>query len=331
MTTGTQELRGPWLPADALWPQVRPIKRVAVAVRTGDGEDVWFHAVDGEDCTKRWSGTVRAATPEAALLDVFVRIRSDVDSRDRIRFLVTMPRKSLLWVHQEELRSALPLCTVEGPGPRDRELMSAAADGLPAERMTAPQTATDHRALPPLTVAADGSVRGRCCGYGWLASDGQYGLHGRIDSPRLIGRRKSMVAELRAIDAAVRRLTGRHLTVFCDNSYAVSMARKWMDGHEVLPEGYRAERADGRTAGLVLAQRRLHQNRARLDIRWTRSHRGEPLNEGADALARLASRYIKGNSELSPPQYEQRAGGLADAFATAFRRLETGSRSFDAG
>lgn len=130
----------------------------------------------------------------------------------------------------------------------------------------------DQLLLPALTVALDGSVRGRFGGYGWLASDGRYGLQGRIDSRRFIGCRASMVAELRAIDDAVRKVPGRRLNIFCDNSYAVSMARKWMDGQQILPEGYRTERAAGKTAGLLIAQRRLHLNRARIDIRWTRSH-----------------------------------------------------------
>jgi len=177
-------------------------------------------------------------------------------------------------------------------------------------------------------VAADGSVRGKHGGYGWLASDGQYGLQGRVDSKTLIGPFASLVTELRAIDDAVRKLPGRHLTVFCDNSYAVSMARKWMDGKEIFPSGYAIERGNGKPAGLVTARRWIHANRERLDIRWTRSHQGAPLNEGADALARLASRYIKDDSELSADEYRRRAEGLATAFAQYFRRTADESRGY---
>lgn len=294
--------------------EVRPIRRIAVAVQEADGGGFLFSAVDGDDAALRWSGTLRSATADVALLEVFVQIRREIDLPDRIRFLVRVPRGSLLWAHQEELRSALPNCTIQGPGPRDGDLMTAAEAGLPAE--TPPPV--DQLLLPALTVAADGSVRGRFGGYGWLASDGRYGLQGRIDSRTFIGCRASMVAELRAIDDAVRKVPGRRLNIFCDNSYAVSMARKWMDGQQILPEGYRTERAAGKTAGLLIAQRRLHLNRARIDIRWTRSHQGEPLNEGADALARLASRYIRGDSGLSPTEYRRRARGLAEAFAAEF-------------
>ena len=316
MTTGLSELS---LFYEAPRAEVRPIRRIAVAVQAADGDGFAFCAVDGDDAALRWSGTVQAATADAALLDVFVRIRTEVDPQDRIRFLVRVPRGSLLWAHQEELRSALPRCTIQGPGPRDGDVMTAAGAGLPTEVLKP----AGQVVLPALTVAADGSVRRRFGGFGWLACDGQYGLHGRIDSRTVIGRRASMVAELRAIDDAVRKLAGRHLTVFCDNSYAVSMARKWMQGQQILPEGYSTERAEGKTAGLVIAQRRLHLNRARLDIRWARSHQGEPLNEGADALARLASRYVKGDSMLSPAEYRERARGLADAFAADFRRQQS--------
>lgn len=320
MTTGLSEVS---ILVEAPRTEVRPIRRIAVAVQAADGDEFAFHAVDGDDSALTWSGTVQGATADAALLDVFVQIREEVDPLDRIRFLVRLPHGSLLWTYLEDLRRALPRCTIQGPGPRDGELMAAANAGLAPESLLLSPTPRDQLQHPALTVAADGSVRGRCCGYGWLASDGQYGLHGRLNSSNVIGRRASMVAELRAIDDAVRKLAGRHLTILCDNSYAVSMARKWMDGQETLPEGYSTERAEGKPAGLVVAQRRLHLNRNRLDIRWTRSHQGEPLNEGADALARLASRYVKGDSELSLAQYRERAQGLAGAFAADFRRRDT--------
>jgi ribonuclease HI len=207
---------------------------------------------------------------------------------------------------------------VQGPSRDDAELMVAAHSGLAAVEAAPAQP--EDLTLPSLVVSADGSVRGRFSGNGWLASDGQYGLRGRIDTKAIIGPQSPLVAELRAIDDAVRRLTRRRLTVFCDNSHAVSMARKWMAGEDLLPRGYITERASGKTAGLVTASRRMYLNRERLDIRWIRSHQGEPLNEGADALARLASRYVKGDSELSAAAYRERAGGLAGAFAAEFRR-----------
>lgn len=295
----------------------RPTRLIAVAVEAAGGDDYLFHAVE-KHTAQTWSGKVRAFSADAALLDSFVQIRSEADFEDRIRFLVQLPRRSPLWLYQNEIRTVLPRCAVHGPARDDAEVMAAANAGMPTdEAMAQPEQIS----LPPLVVAADGSVRGKHTGYGWLASDGQYGLHGRVDSKSLIGGRAPLVAELRAIDDAVRKLTRRRLTVFCDNSYAVSMARKWMSGEEILPAGYTTDRGNGKPAGLVTARRRIHLNRERLDIRWIRSHQGEPLNEGADALARLASRYIKADSGLTPCGYRERARGLAVAFAEEFRRL----------
>lgn len=303
-------------------------RHIAVAIRAAETNGFAFCAVDVEDLELTWSGTIKAPTIETALLDVFVMIRSGLGLQDRIRFLVRLGHTSPIWSHHGELRAALPRCTVEWPGSHDSAAMAAANAGLPfkAESSTPSAPSSEEQPdldLPPLIVAADGSVRGKFSGNGWLASDGQYGLRGRMDLKTLIGKRPSMVAELRAIDDAVRKLPHRDLTIVCDNSYAVSMARKWMNGSEILPEGYLAERGVGKTAGLVAAQRRIHANRDRLDIRWERSHQGEPLNEGADALARLASRFARGNSGLSPDDYRDRAKGLADVFAADFRQRQS--------
>ena len=126
---------------------------------------------------------------------------------------------------------------------------------------------------------------------------------------------------MRAIGEAVRKLRGRDITLLSDSKLAVAMVKKWMDGDDVLPRGYTTERGDGREAGLVTAQRLIHAQRDRLTPVWAKGHRGEPLNEGADALARLASRYATGTSELTNAEYHRRAADLAKAFAAEFNRL----------
>lgn len=272
-----------------------------------------------------WTGSLNAPSPDAALLDVFVKVRTEVSMQERIRFLVKLPHKSPLWRHQADLMTALPRCTIQGPGPGDADLMAAAASGLLPEPKHQTHLPEQPLSLPPLTVAADGSVRRSFSGHGWLACDGQYGLRGRVDYKRVIGSRPPLVAELRAIDDAVSKLMNRRLTIYCDNSYAVSMARRWMDGQEVLPDRYMTERVSGKRAGLVVARQRIHANRHRLDIRWARGHQGEPLNEGADALARLASRYVRGDSGLSPAEYRERAEGVAKAFSACHRQLDADS------
>ncbi|MGE2736059.1 hypothetical protein [Mycolicibacterium vaccae] len=46
-------------------------------------------------------------------------------------------------------------------------------------------------------------------------------------------------------------------------------------------------RLSGKTPGLVRAQRMIYEERERITPVWVKGQRGEPLNEGADALARL--------------------------------------------
>lgn len=295
-------------------------RRIAVALYAADGDEFVFRAAEGCNAGPIWTGSVRAPTADAALLDIFLRVRSEIEADERILFLVDLPRKSPLWLHHKELKVVLPHCTVQGPADSDAELLATVHAGLRSDAALLLASPPDEIPLCPLTVAADGSVRGKVNGFGWLASDGQYNLHGRNDSRKVIGTKPSLVAELRAIDDAVRRLNNRYLTIICDNSFAVSMTRKWMDGDGILPLGYTTERPNGALAGLVIARERIRRNKDRLDIRWVRSHQGEPLNEGADALARLATRYVKGDSGLSSAEYRQRASGLASAFAADFRR-----------
>ncbi|MFN6544543.1 hypothetical protein [Mycolicibacterium nivoides] len=45
------------------------------------------------------------------------------------------------------------------------------------------------------------------------------------------------------------------------------------------------------------------------------------MNEGADALARLGSRYRRGDADLDEDEYHRRAAGIAQAFAAEFRRV----------
>lgn len=127
-----------------------------------------------------------------------------------------------------------------------------------------------------------------------------------------------LIAKLRAINDAVRRLTYRHLTLLTDSRAAITMLRRWTAGDDVLPDGYTTERRKG-SAGLVEAQRRIRLQQNRIDVRWVPGHRGNLLNEGVDALARLASRFARRDGGLTGAQYRERAAGIADAFSTAFR------------
>ena len=250
---------------------------------------------------------------------------------DRVRFLVSLKATSPLWRHAGEIAALLPGSSVEWPGVTGLPLMEAARAGLvppvvetpqPEPAPCPPETPPPPPDLSPLTVATDGSVRGSFTGFGWLASNGQFGLHGLRHSKLRHGTKIVLISELRAIGDAVRELRHRPLTLVSDSKLAIRMVTQWMSRDDVLPPGYTTERADGKPAGLVTARQLIHEQRDRITPLWVKGHQGEPLNEGADALARLARRYAAGAPDLTPAEYHRRAESLAEAFSKEFRRLQ---------
>lgn len=282
----------------------RPMTSVALAVsRRSDS----LYRYSARSDTHRWTGTVEAESVDTAVLDVISRIR-DTSDGTRLRFLVQLPSRSTLWALRDEIALLMPGVWIERPRLSDETLVRAACAGL---REAPPE---------PVCVATDGSVRGKFTGYGWLASTGEYGLQGFRHSTKLIGPEVVLVAELRAIGAAVQKLRGRDITVLTDSRRAVAMVQQWMAGDDVLPEGYAVYRESGKTPGLVRARQMIFEERERITPVWVKGHRGEPLNEGADALARLASRYALGDSALDGAEYHHRAQDLAETFSREFTK-----------
>ncbi|WP_460358964.1 RNase H family protein [Mycobacterium sp. ZZG] len=297
-------------PIDITPARPRPMTSVAIAfARRGES----LYRYSARSTGRRWTGTVDAESVDTAVLDVIRRIREASDG-ERIRFLVQVPPRSTLWALRDEVALLMPGVWIERPRLSDETLVRQACAGL---REVEPVPAG------PVWVATDGSVRGKITGYGWLASTGEYGLQGFRHSTKLIGPQVVLVAELRAIGAAVQKLRGHDITVLSDSRLAVAMVAQWMAGDDVLPEGYAVYRESGKTPGLVRAQQMIYEERDKITPVWVKGHRGEPLNEGADALARLASRYALGDSGLDGPEYHRRAQDLAETFSRVFTRERT--------
>ena len=300
-------------PEPAPAPAPPPFPTVAVKIAARDGI-FNYGATNG---AQSWSGAVSAPTREAALLDVFGEVRAAIDGP--IRFAISLPPTNPIWRYTTELTDALN-CLVERAGPGDQHLIAAAVDLL-AEVTQAPLP-VEPQTREQLTVATDGSVRKCFTGYGWLASNGRYRLRGTSTAKSLSKHRAVLFAELRAIDDATRSLPGHPLTVLTDSKAAATIVRDWMAGLDIYPPGFRA--VNSRNHPLSAMREAIHCSRDRLSIRWIKGHCGDPLNEGADALARLASRYARGDRDLTEDEYTNRAAGLAAGFAEEFARRGKG-------
>ncbi|WP_304106552.1 RNase H family protein [Mycolicibacterium bacteremicum] len=298
--------------ADLTYARPRPVETIAIDV-TSAGNGYRCIAV-GETWSR--STVLAAPNPEVAALDIITELTDRDLAGRRICFVLNLTGGNPLRRHFGEIGSGTGDWWIERPDRRHRCLIAAAV-ALREELVSAQDFA-------PAIVAADGSVRGKHAGFGWLASTGDYGLAGYRSSTRRAGAEPVLVAELCAIGDAVTHLPGRLLTVLSDCRTAVAMANRWMNGEPVLPAGYPDDEP------LHVFQHRIHADAGRLDIRWVKGHHGHPLNEGADALARLASRHRRGDQDVQGDEYARRAAGIAEAFAAEYARsVGTLDRSVD--
>jgi hypothetical protein len=167
---------------------------------------------------------------------------------------------------------------------------------------------------PPSTVAAvDGSYRYHTLGFGYLGDTGSWWLRLRPLAAHERRGPRALHAELHSLASAIQHHPGP-LDVLCDCLAAVELVHAWQAGQSDPIPGYSGSRL--RTLGASVLARS-----APLSVRWVPSHAGHPLNEGADALARLASRAL--TDGLSMPAVRSRAVGIASAFALAFAASES--------
>jgi ribonuclease HI len=167
-----------------------------------------------------------------------------------------------------------------------------------------------------VVVATDGSVRDigkrrAHVGAAYLDDAGDWWMEWRLHPKHLPSAHLALHAELRAI----RNAETKHLhpvTIWSDCADAVELVKRWKSGDMIPIPGY-----CGRS--LVHFARRLRDKPDRVEVKWLRGHHGHALNEGADTLARLASRAHK--DRLPRGEVRERASGIAEAFTAAFRSV----------
>lgn len=168
-------------------------------------------------------------------------------------------------------------------------------------------------------IATDGSCRDmkprQVSSSAWLSDVGGWGLAARQNTVR--DGITVLYSEIRAISIACEANSGP-LRVLSDSREAIEMLQGWQRGKTVaLPTDW-APPMKAVICKLATALRtREHPVRAE----WVKGHAGHPLNEGADALASLASRAQR--DELGTAEVRRRADGIAEAFAEAYAALRS--------
>lgn len=165
---------------------------------------------------------------------------------------------------------------------------------------------------PSTVIAVDGSDRYHhsIMGAAFLGDTGSWSTLMVAKPKHLVKGRGSLHAELYAISEAVRLHPG-DLTLLCDCTAAVTFVRRWQEGHSDNVPGYSGN-------SLYKLRSTLAERRCSLTIEWVRAHSMNPLNEGADALARLASRAAhpsRSRDVMTKEEFRRRAHGIAQAFA----------------
>jgi ribonuclease HI len=248
-----------------------------------------------------------------------------------------------LWRHVPEFAEKFSKTVCPDPAPGRVPSGSEARFGLARTKSAGKDKLSitgeiEELALPagaPVTIAVDGSYKltvaervSKPMSYGWLATNGLYGLGTFIASGRISGGdlrpdgddpARTLQAELRAIAAALNAVPDTHpVTLLCDSKTAVGYMQLWRDGHDFMPGGYDVARAGGREATLARLARRARESADMITATWLPGHTGHPLNEAADQLAKMARLWATGSLER-------------EAVAAAARRVvQTGLSRFSA-
>lgn len=172
----------------------------------------------------------------------------------------------------------------------------------------------------PLLIGVDGSYKMVTVGgfvrkpmsWGFLTTSGRYGFGTTTIPGTIVGHDRALQGELRAIWWALVRTPATHpITLLSDSLDAVELVNEWRAGGERMPTGYTLDRTSGRTALLLQLAHKLRNSADRVRIEWVRGHSGHPLNEGADALAKMARAWATGRLPKAVAAADARRAVLA--------------------
>lgn len=228
----------------------------------------------------------------------------------------------LIWEHVPEFAAKFTRAVCTAPAPGREPSGSEAKFGLARVKSAGGDKLSlkgaiedlDWPAHEPVAVAVDGSYKlhigarvVKPMSWGFLATTGAYGLGTAIVPGRIVGGRpaedgsgrdgvRALQAELRAMANALQAVgTERPVRLLTDSRDAMGFITLWRDGHDVMPGGYdNAARASGRESTFDRLARRVREAGGRLAVEWVPGHSGHPLNEGADALAKMARAWATG-------------------------------------
>lgn len=288
-------------------------QRLALSLKPDHVQGDWEWCLASAAEVRR--GRVPARDREDAALCAIAEVHEAVRA-DTIEVVVTLSETARLWDLAADIATAWPGVRIVQPAADDTEIHALARLGLERhlEVVPEPRALSDLR---PLTVATDGSAhRGRIA-WGWLAEDGTHACGTSVPAREQATRRSQIVlAELIAISEAIRSTPARPLLIRSDSRVAIALVRAWAAGGDRLPGGYNAAHHTAtRRGGLCWMQEQVRREAHRLDIVWVHGHAGDPLNEGADSLAKLARRAAEGTWGYGPADVPDRASAIATAFA----------------
>lgn len=167
-----------------------------------------------------------------------------------------------------------------------------------------PELAQDPQT--PLTIGVDGSYKlitgaglvRKPMSWAYLTTGGQYGFGTSTIPGRIVGGDRALQGELRAIWWALVKIPTTHpIAIVSDSQDAIELIADWKVGGEQMPHGYTLTRSSGREATLLQLAHKVRDAGERIQTEWVRGHSGHPLNEGADALAKMARAWATGRLE----------------------------------